>query len=582
MAGLISWAERSLRFAWQWHFHIPELVYWLLFLIVAPGLGVLSFLLGNLEIAGGGALATVLGVQGIARWKFHRRRARGALVVPLFESSDLQQAKQVQDLVMTALLDHLSDEEAEQVHRVPTVAGPAGRPFVRCLWRRLRAHLVLHGEVRERSDGQLAVYARVLAPAEPEVMHMDPHTRDITPIKTTWRHLFQRLTPENPVSEIEYPLEFAGELEAVIRGTAGQVALALEDYPRAERRLTEALAVRPHSAAHSLDRLRVDLALTIAAQGRDKEAIKQLRKRARQADASPELLRTLCRLFAQTEHDPQLSLSTPQRLGEAISLLRRAAEDRADSQRDMTLYNLANLLAAGTPQQKAEAKQLIDDLLRSRSHYRNAWYVKRERGAIAWNELIEAWEAGDQQSVRERGKEAAQWYGRAIRARPRVRFFWRDGPRVWPYRRFPPAPILHANARDGHEQAGHLLRTIWHEWRFHRKRKRLLQQGEKDFRSGHFESACAAFDWATVGRADRPEIGAHVYRAVLLKQLDEAEGAEAEWRETLSKDPYALLVRAAVARDPEGYPLPKGLPGKEPTDPEAVDRLIAQRGGLGS
>ena len=578
--SFLTWVERGLRLVWQWHFHIPEPVYWLVLLLVAPGVALIGVFAGDPWVVGGGAVATAVGVQGVARWRFHRRRARGALVVPLFQALDSRQAKQVQGMVMTALLDHLSDREAELAHSVPAVVGPAQRAFAVRLRRRLRAYFLVQGELRERADGGLSVYARVLQPLEPEVLHIDPHTRDVTPMKVSWRHLFQRLSPQEEVREVEYPLEFAEELEALVRGVAGQFAALLEDYSRAERLLREAIDVRADSRSHALDQLRVDLALAMAAQDRHEEAIEDLRRRADEDDASPELLRSLYRLLGTDPDGTWRTRLSPEGRHEAVSLLRRAASHHGDPRRDMTIYNLANVLATGGPEDEQEAKQLIEDLLRSGGHYRGAWYVQLSRGAVSWAELLGVQQAGDEEAVRAKAKEAAYWYSRAARSRPRVRLFWREGARLWLLRQFPPAPILHANARDGHDMAGHRLRTLWHEWRFQRLRRSLLKRGDKQLRGARFVDAYASFDWAIVGRADHLETLARTCKAIALRQLGEDEEAEQEWQTARDADPHAILMRATVANDRRGYPLPRGLPGNEPSDPDGATKLFVKRGGL--
>jgi hypothetical protein len=100
----------------------------------------------------------------------------------------------------------------------------------------------VHGRVEQRADSGWAVFARVVQPAERAVIHADWHTRDLTPARARWGALFELLTPSKEVIAEEYPLEFANELEAIVRGVAGQVAALFEDDERAEDLLRKALA----------------------------------------------------------------------------------------------------------------------------------------------------------------------------------------------------------------------------------------------------------------------------------------------------------------------------------------------------
>lgn len=579
--SVIPWIVRTFNAIWRWHFHVPEPAYWLVLLLGSAAfvLALVVALPASGWILAGSSAAVLLGAHGILRWRFHRGRARGSLVAARFAARDPSHATEVQEMLMTALRDDLSEDEAARVHGVPAVVGSSQRSFAARIWRRLDAHMLLHGDVRERRDGGLSVYGRVLKPLPREVIHADPHTRDVTPARAKWRYLFQRLSPQDEIREVEYPLEFADEIKALVRGVAGQFAGALGDYSRAERLLREALQVSAESRSHAVDRLRADLAMAVAAQGRHDEAIAALRERAEQDDASPDLLRTFSRLLAMHRERPFRVALPPEDRDEAITLLRRAAEDRGDPMRDLTLYNLANLLKGESLEEDREAREIIDDLLSSSSHYRDAWYVHQARGGMAYAESQEAWDSGDWERARAKAKEAGRLYSRAIRLRPRFRLLVREGARVWLLARFPPSPILHANARDAHGRAGHHLRDNWHEWRFQRHRARMLKRGDRFLRKGRFEDAYAAFDWAVVGREDYAETQARTRAAIALRQMGDEEEAEKRWRAIRSQDPTAILVRAAIARDSSRWSLPKGLPGDEPSDPAGAAALFAREGG---
>jgi tetratricopeptide (TPR) repeat protein len=511
----LNFGLRVVQAAWRFHYRIPEPALWLLLaaslLVGIPTLGAAA------PITLASLLALVVAVQGIARWRITRRRTRGRLVVPLFRCASFEKAVEVQDTILKTLQDHLSPAEMDAVHRLPAVVGTADRTFASKLCRRLRAYILLQGEIRQEKKGAWSVYAGTCQRG-PNMRHIDPHTRDETPAKVRWKWAFQRLTGVDDTPQTEYPFEFAHELRAVIQGTAGQLAGHAGDPERAIRLLDQALAISPDSTSPQIDLLRIAKAEALAAIGARATAIDLLRRRYDAWVASPELLRT----FAFLLNDPRVE-GTEADAREAIAVLRKAAEDRADPRRDQTLYNLAQIIAhSPEPAERAEAEEIMEDLRRSDSHYKDAWYFKRAMGARAYLAYSEELHAGRKNKAR--AAEAARWYTGAIRARPKFRFFFWNPQhrRMEVVSHFITPPIMFSNARDGHEQAGHRIRWRWYELRFRLKRRRLLKKGEKAMRRGRYRSAIACFDWvASVGRRDAVEGDAAIELKVAKELRDE-------------------------------------------------------------
>ena len=249
-----------------------------------------------------------------------------------------------------------------------------------------------------------------------------------------------------------------------------------------------------------------------------------------------------------------------------MSALRRAVQYDTDPQRDMTIYNLAVILwLRGEETGREEAERLLADLMHTSSFYRRTWYTRFHRGAMHYEMASKAREQGEEDESRRHYKAAARFYSSGLRARPRVRFRWRDGPRIWLIKRFDRSPIMYANAKDAHEGAGHGLRTRWHEWRFQRLRRKMLKTAQKAFGARHWARAYAYFDWPIVGRWDDIEVAARTFRAVVNRQLGFDDEAEADWAETVERAPAALLIRATLATETVP-PLERGVPGTEPTD----------------
>lgn len=564
----MSWmttAWRALAAIWRVHYRIPESAYGALFILVLliglPTLGL------ALAVSGVAFFGLIVAVQGIVRWRIAKWHSGGAVIVPVFKCSDPDKAIEIQDTIMSTLQDHLTEGEMKSVHRIPATVGGFDRDFAARLCKRLRAFLVLQGDIRQNPDGHWSVYPSVCQPLQRTVTHFDSHTRDRTPAKADWRWAFRRLTGVDEIPQRQYPLEFADELRAVVQGTAGQLAIELGgDDKRAEKLLKEAMAVAPTSTSAQIDLLRIDRAKALLGQGKMDEALRLLRKRSGQPDASAELLRFLDSIL-RNPFDPN---PTEAKGLEGIAALRQTARDRSDPERDLTRFNLARAtLHSPKATERSEAEEIIVELSESKGHYGRVWHIKRLRGSIAYAKWLEGFHRGAPEPAV--AAEAARWYSRTLRSRPKIKFFYKvEGTRKL-YTRFPVPPVLFGNARDAHQFAGHALRARWYEARFHWKRRRMMLRGLKWLGKEEWRRAEANFDWVrTVERGDPTETKAEVLHAVAVHQYG-ATGIAAEgWARAMQVNPAeALISRAKALRD---FDLPKGVPGDGPTNlVEAVE-----------
>jgi tetratricopeptide (TPR) repeat protein len=539
--GEINFGLRVLAFFWRVHFRISEPGFWALLsfslLIGVPTLG------AAIPITLICLLGCAIAVQGIARWRITRRRARGRLVIPLFRSASSERAVEVRDTIVKTLQDHLNPDEMKAVYLLPAVVGVADRDFASKLCARLRVYILLQGEIRQESGGSWSVYAATCHRGA-NIRHIDPHTRDETPAKVRWKWAFANLTGVSNVPQSEYPLEFAHELRAVIQGTAGQVAEYLGDPKRAIRLLDEAIAVAPQSRSPQIDLLHIAQAKALVAAGERDEALRRLRQRYTEGSASAELLRT----FAYLLIDPAQKTSEEEAI-EAIEVLRTAMGDRADPRRDQTLYNLSQqIIWSPKPADRKEGEELMEELAHSPSHYRDAWYFKRALGAMAWAKYSEELQVGNKNP--NRAREAARWYTRAIRARPTVRFFYRRSGRPMEIvTRFIVPPIMFGNAKDAHQEAGHRLRAAWYERRFQRTRSKLIKKGERCLCKARWQRAIAPLDWASsAGRNDFIDAEALALLAIALKEGGRPiETAESVLKRAAEIDLEAVEMTAEIA-----------------------------------
>lgn len=537
------------------------------FAVVAAVLALAGFDAGSPIVSLPALVVLLVIAVELTELRRHRRRARGGLVVPLFSTSgNGAHQDEVQRVILTSLRDKLTPEEARLVHAVPIVIGPDDKDFAIELRKRLRARFLLHGRIAEHPDGSYSVYARLAQPIEPGVVHLDLVTRDVTFAKGSWRNLVNRLTPALDVIDEEYPLEFATELEAVVRGTAGQLAEDRNDPVRAESLLRAALGVAPTSRSHQIDLLRAALARAVFDQGREKEAIRSLERTSRESDPAPELLRTLERLLFLQGGDRRTPVS--RRKGERA--LRAAAAQRSDPQRALTIYNLAMLI-----DDAEESAALMDELLRSKTHYRDAWYLRRQRGALYWAEAVEVHEGRGLEAARQTYAKAASMYSSAIRRRPKFKLVvTRTTRRLYWYRT---PPLLYANAADAHRWAGHRARAWWYSRKAERRRAKWLARGHRALKRQRWSKAVYYLDHVAMVRGDSETVLALTWQAIAVRQLGEAALAEELWQKALSMDAVALSWRALVVLDHSYGLMEQDLPGIEPTSVEQVNALIEQR-----
>lgn len=574
MSSAIEIAERVVRLVWRVHFRIPPAVYWTVLLIAT----LLAFFVsaGALPSV---ALTASLGLLGVLRWRWHRRD-RPMLIVPLFSTvaGDEGRATRAQELIIDTLGQLLTPEERARVHAVPTVVSPADRPFANALLLRLRALYVVYGRIDERPDGAWSIFAGVAASGTGAITHLDWHTRDRTPGEATWDLIVARLTPARGVADEPDPLLFSGELATLVRAVGGRVALLLGDNERALKLLREALAASGSSTSHVIDDVRSELAVALVRQGDRPEALRLLRERARGENPSPELLRTLARFLGPQPGDFVIRQTDDER-EEAIEALRRAAKSRSDPKRAMTLYNLSVDLGMRSEDSRAESIERLEEAMEASRYYRRAWYVRRTLAAHHWHTAQRFATDGLEPEARQEYKAAARWYSRAIRSRPRVRFgYWTGAGRVL-LQRFPPSPLLHANAHDAHREAGHRFRASWHRRRSGRRRSYHFRWGFKRAEKGEWERAYANFDFVRVGLIDQTEMVSSVMVAISLQQMGQHEAALAEWETIRDADPMALLNRAFAANDP-ALGLAEGVPGSEPTALDVVEQQLRDEGVL--
>ena len=567
MISGLTLAGRLAKLLWSVHYRVPEPLYWLLW-CVSVGAGTAAALLGSVELAPVGFVLAGVALAGIIRWHRDRRRCKGSLVLPRFRAPDGQESRggDIQRQMVAELQDKLTPAEAQHVQPIPAVLGPDERELAVRLRRRLRAKFLTYGRI---SDEGKSVEAGVMEPVRELIFHLDFHTRDITVRKAAWRRIFRGLSADRDVVDTQYPPSATADIEALVRAMAGMVALADEDFARAERLLREAVQVAANSASHQVDQLRVSLARALVGQDRAAEALALLRPRAAQADASPELLRELHSVLFQ-EHAPpeqqaQNAAAAEQALAEGRAALEQAAKVRSDPRRDMTLYNLATLTdPTSSDAAREKVQELVEELLAPTSGYQRAWYVHRLRGGLAWLRFQQAHAAGDEDRAASEAKTAAKAYSRAIRSRPRFKLWlWSDTDFVLFPPPFPRSAVLHSNAYDAHHFAGHRLRSWWHKVRAQRVMQKRMKRGLKMMGRSDWGRAYSNFDWINaVGWVNPLTTRSRVLAAVALQQLGETQLAEVEWQAVLADDPAeAREARQELASNLTGYGLDNGLPG---------------------
>ena len=211
-------------------------------------------------------------------------------------------------------------------------------------------------------------------------------------------------------------------------------------------------------------------------------------------------------------------------LGKRYALLRKAVEDRADPRRDQTLYNLSQIIAySPEPAERAEAEEIMEELRQSDSHYKDAWYFKRAMGARATLPTAKDCTRVIRTGLARRRRPAGT-RGQFVLS-PKIRFFFRNPQRgqIEVVTRFAEtAPIMFANARDGHREAGHAIRWRWYELRVSPEAPTIHEEGrESDAKGPLPECNCLFRLGRVVGRHDALEGDAAIELKVASEMRDE-------------------------------------------------------------
>lgn len=576
--SMIAALERIGTRMWTFHFRLPAWLWWLMGLALVA----LALIAPKLEVSMAIVVLAFIALAGGVRWRAAKRRCRHSLLVALFyEGANAKgRAEEAQRIVVDTLRSHLPTELRDLVQPLALEIGSDEQTLAEQTRKRLRGMFVLHGRIASHPEGSWSIYPRLLEPAFDSTTHIDWFTRDRTPANPRFGPFVSSLTPQIGVHDEEFPLEFCRDLEALLRGILGRAAVAFEAYEEAMKPLEEALKIAGESTNAQIDALRLALARAMAAEGEIDEAINYLRSRAEGENPSPELLRSFAHLLLDRANrvatvgiEPDLADRDEQ-----IALLRLAREHIADPLRDQSTYNLFAALDFGgaDEEERREASELLEELLRSRTRYGKQWYVRRAAALRSWRRVEKAWAAEDQEAAQAAGKDAAKWYSRTIRARPRLQLK-RVGRPPWRWLHWIPlSPILYANGVDAHRVAGNRIRARWLEWRFQRIRKRFWKRAWKATKAQNWARAMAFYDWvAIVGRRDEREMLATTYAAICRWKYEQRDEAEHDWAVALAQyGPIALLARANLIWFFKRWGIDATVPGDEPTSLEEVTALV--------
>jgi hypothetical protein len=565
---------------WTFHFRLPMLWWW----FIGLALVALACFAPKFEVSMGAAVLALIAFAGGVRWAAARRRCRHSLVVAFFyEGANAKgRAEEAQRIVVDTLRSHLPTALQNLVQPLALTIGSDQQAFAERTRKRLRGMFVLHRRIASRPGGEWSIYPRILEPAFDSTMHIDWFTRDRTPANPRFGPIVSSLTPQIGVHDEEFPLDFCRDLEAVLRGILGRVAVAFGACSEAIEPLKKALNIAGSSTNPQIDALRLALARAMAAENEIDEALDYLRARIQGEDPSPELLRGFAHLLLDRANRVAAIGNQPDRADhdEQIVALRQARERDTDPLRDQTTYNLFAALdfAGASTEEQQEADGLLEELLHSRTRYGKQWYVRRAAALRSWRLVEEAWPEGDKETKQTAGKEAAKWYSRTLRARPRLQLR-RAGlrPRGWLHW-IPLSPILYANAVDAHRVAGNRIRARFFEWRFQRIRKRYWKRAWKASKAQNWARAMAFYDWiAIVGRRDEREMFATTYAAICRWKYGQQDEAEHDWSVALAQyGPGALLARANLVQFFQQWGIDATVPGEEPTSQEGVTAMVSQ------
>lgn len=519
MTGTI---ERVLKWAWREHYKIPPLAASgaiAIALVAAWAAHRYDFGLHhegwptvrNLTVVS----ALVGGVLVLGRWHWDRWKTRGGLVLPLFGGpASADHAGPLQSRVAGHLQDVLPPEVSRRIHRISAVVSSGDRELASKLHRRLQARFLVYGDLVERHE-KVQAHTRVMERIARPVFHKDYFTKDVTPAFTWKARLAHRLSASRDVTDYELPPELATELNAIMRVMAGEVLRMGNDPAAVESMLTDVLTICGNNQSPRVDFLVADLAEALLQQGKLQEALALTRPRADRPDPppAPTLLRTAHHAVFESLEALPLDQHRRQQLHAAgVTWLRRAAQDLADPGRDQSLYNLVMALSEDDPVQVEEAVELLHELRRISPHYRSAWYVYRLLGAMTWRDVTSA----DDRKDRLRAATAsARWYSRAIRARPRAKWFYVDQTGTFHFlARFHRSPIMYANAAEAHESAGHPVRGKYHGTRAARARKRLYEAATRAAKRDDWWGAYVNYDRARTSWQDELDVIIGVGRAI--------------------------------------------------------------------
>lgn len=523
------------QWVWARHFDIPRGLYWLGYVIGVLMLAARGYV--SSPLVGYCALAlAVLSVSGLIRWAASSSPPP-LLVIPLFACpTNPARGREVQSLIVTSLQDHFGPRIRFGIRSIPVGIGRDQAQKAQRILKRLGAFHLIYGDIRDLGVDTFSVYARLLIGLDPPVTHLDPHTKEQIPIRGSWSALIDRLSPAQRVEDVEYPLEFANEIEAIIRSLEGELYSFARRDDLAVKTLQAALSLAKDSESSAIDRVRVLLAWSHYHLGERQEAVDLLRNHASKHQVSAHLLRNLAALLVQVAdpddpfEKPILDMSYARQL--AFELLERAEKDRTDPLRDQTRYNLAQFKPTDI-QGTESTVEILTALLNSRSHYRRVWYVRRDLAAAHWRLFTEFKQLGELERAATEVALSAHWYSRAIRRRRRWTI-WRDR-LVIRFKRFHVPPILYANAHDAHREADHRIRARYHAWRMHRVRVRLLDRAVASLMLNDWPSAYVDFDRAETGRlGDVAEMYSLVGRAITLGRMGADAAAEGCWNEAVS------------------------------------------------
>lgn len=452
--------------------------------------------------------ATAISLAALIRWCVDRWTTRRGLVLAEFWSQEPDLSKELQNRIAAYLESVLTPGAAKRVNRLPAVVSAADRVIATRMLRRLRASYIVYGDIFKGSEKAKAE-PHLLQVASRAVFHIDLFTNEVIPAFSRRSELAYRLATAPRVREYDFPPEFSMELQALMDVLASNANRLANDSLATMRFLRSAIRVCETVDTPAVDAMTADLARLVDKHEGPAQALELVHRRANRQFPSPapDLLRAAYEFaFKLSELAPNSRAAHLH--NEGVSWLQRAADQAADPERDVTLYNLAmavDVEPGGANQD--QALWLLEQVVSMSRYYRRAWYVHRHLGSIYWQKHLED---SDERTV-EWAKAAAAYYARAIRKRPRARWFHLDHNGFYSIRRgFERFPIMYANAADAHRAAGHSWRGSIKGIQAARERRRMLRIATEAAARGEWARAYAYFDWSRIGWGDAEDVLAHV------------------------------------------------------------------------